>query len=56
MTSRISGINMVQKKQRFILIWPGSDPLGGDCPIFYLEVTGNTALVISKASVGIEQV
>ena len=35
-----------KKKQRFIFKRPGSDSLGEDCPIFYLEVTGSAALIM----------
>ncbi len=55
MANRISGINMVQKKQRFIFKMSGSDSLGGDYPIFYLKMAGSSAL-IRKAGVGIPQV
>ena len=41
LVNRISGINMVQKTQRFMFKWLESDPLGGDCPILYLQVTGS---------------
>ena len=54
MANRISGINVIQKKQTFIFQKPGSDSLGGGCPIFYLEVTVSTAL-IRKAGVGTPQ-